>query len=677
MSTISEDVIDREVAACRAMAAKFPVTGVDRTGVVIALADERNRLRAENAALLATLEHSATHKALAAMAAENAKLREQLAAKVGPLASGQLASAEVYGSFWECDKCGGKVNSGSGRLDRLDRGDYRCPNQAHPNVWCDGLLKWQHGNVESPAWLPIGRHPGGACKTGCGGEVSHIGWIRARETGRRRAYYCTIYCRDRATTTHPQGETKDSTPPTGPEPTPANDEPPASAVLAAQVDEKPTNSSPPDAGPETTVKGGGDGGHRTHRLKTVAPFFDDVASGRKTFEIRKNDRGFKEGDTWIADEYRSGYGYTGRAAGPFRITYVTPPSNCLPEGLCGFSFEPLRAAESSREPGQLGSVVPAGYMLGDGWRQTGGPLSCDVCRKRFTDGLIKKKTLEFACADHAFEMGALVPVEPTRSACELPAPQPEAPSGFRVIADLESRLAKLTAANKHLEEGIAIALRCEAVAERKAKDNEARLAAAEKSRNYEASCRAECLIEIDRLTLALAAAERLHLGAEQAADTANKALAFYKTRCEASENFRRALAKEGDRLTAKIAEDEKARMNVCPFPKSLDGTEGACPAWWRGEMRAATVWKERLQSAEKSRDAFAAAVYEEMAGHAVALKRADTAERERDELEALLKDPDAGGHCGNAWEEACDFGSLNGPCWRHRAAAAIAGARRA
>lgn len=34
-----------------------------------------------------------------------------------------------------------------------------------------------------------------------------------------------------------------------------------------------------------------------HILKTLAPFYDAVADGSKTFELRKNDRGFKVGDT--------------------------------------------------------------------------------------------------------------------------------------------------------------------------------------------------------------------------------------------------------------------------------------------------------------------------------------------------------------------------------------------
>ena len=35
---------------------------------------------------------------------------------------------------------------------------------------------------------------------------------------------------------------------------------------------------------------------RTHRIKLLDEFADDVLEGRKTFEIRKNDRGYQKGD---------------------------------------------------------------------------------------------------------------------------------------------------------------------------------------------------------------------------------------------------------------------------------------------------------------------------------------------------------------------------------------------
>lgn len=40
-----------------------------------------------------------------------------------------------------------------------------------------------------------------------------------------------------------------------------------------------------------------------HSLKTEQPWFDLVAEGVKNFEIRKNDRGFKEGDILELLEY--------------------------------------------------------------------------------------------------------------------------------------------------------------------------------------------------------------------------------------------------------------------------------------------------------------------------------------------------------------------------------------
>ena len=42
---------------------------------------------------------------------------------------------------------------------------------------------------------------------------------------------------------------------------------------------------------------------KTHTLKTWPDFFDAVASGDKTFEIRKNDRGFQKGDKLILEKF--------------------------------------------------------------------------------------------------------------------------------------------------------------------------------------------------------------------------------------------------------------------------------------------------------------------------------------------------------------------------------------
>lgn len=50
-----------------------------------------------------------------------------------------------------------------------------------------------------------------------------------------------------------------------------------------------------------------------HELKTWKGFYDDVFMGRKSFEVRKNDRGFEKGDTLILKEWDNLKNeYTGR-----------------------------------------------------------------------------------------------------------------------------------------------------------------------------------------------------------------------------------------------------------------------------------------------------------------------------------------------------------------------------
>lgn len=75
-----------------------------------------------------------------------------------------------------------------------------------------------------------------------------------------------------------------------------------------------------DSGPRSTPPG------REHVLKCWLPFFEVVMYGEKTFEVRKNDRGFQRGDTLLLREWDpdANYGsgrYTGRE-GLKVVTYV-------------------------------------------------------------------------------------------------------------------------------------------------------------------------------------------------------------------------------------------------------------------------------------------------------------------------------------------------------------------
>jgi len=67
-----------------------------------------------------------------------------------------------------------------------------------------------------------------------------------------------------------------------------------------------------------------------HNLKCEEQFFNAVLNGFKTFEIRKNDRDFQRGDTFILEEYEDGK-YTGLQTPKYKIKYVV--KDCLRFGL--------------------------------------------------------------------------------------------------------------------------------------------------------------------------------------------------------------------------------------------------------------------------------------------------------------------------------------------------------
>lgn len=49
-----------------------------------------------------------------------------------------------------------------------------------------------------------------------------------------------------------------------------------------------------------------------HDLKTLPEYFEAVISGKKNFELRKNDRDYKVGDMFALREWEPEKGYTGR-----------------------------------------------------------------------------------------------------------------------------------------------------------------------------------------------------------------------------------------------------------------------------------------------------------------------------------------------------------------------------
>ncbi len=77
----------------------------------------------------------------------------------------------------------------------------------------------------------------------------------------------------------------------------------------------------------------------THQIKLEAEFFDDALSGRKSFELRKNDRNYKEGDVLEMEEVKDGK-KTGRKCSK-RIVYMMENFEGLEDGYCILGCELL------------------------------------------------------------------------------------------------------------------------------------------------------------------------------------------------------------------------------------------------------------------------------------------------------------------------------------------------
>lgn len=59
---------------------------------------------------------------------------------------------------------------------------------------------------------------------------------------------------------------------------------------------------------------------KIHELKILPQYFEEVSSGSKTFELRKDDRGFEVGSVILLWEF-DGKVYTGRLIA-VKITYI-------------------------------------------------------------------------------------------------------------------------------------------------------------------------------------------------------------------------------------------------------------------------------------------------------------------------------------------------------------------
>lgn len=76
----------------------------------------------------------------------------------------------------------------------------------------------------------------------------------------------------------------------------------------------------------------------THSLKILPAYFADIYHGVKTFEIRKDDRGYNAGDTLVLSEWdQFKQAYTGRYLW-CHVPYIIRDPEWCKEGYCVMSI---------------------------------------------------------------------------------------------------------------------------------------------------------------------------------------------------------------------------------------------------------------------------------------------------------------------------------------------------
>lgn len=96
-----------------------------------------------------------------------------------------------------------------------------------------------------------------------------------------------------------------------------------------------------------------------HQLKQASIYFEDVISGKKPFEVRKNDRNFKVGDYLALNELtphecneKGEHLETGRSA-LFRVTYILDNPEYCKEGFVVLGIKPCNVSMSSNKKAMI------------------------------------------------------------------------------------------------------------------------------------------------------------------------------------------------------------------------------------------------------------------------------------------------------------------------------------
>lgn len=110
-------------------------------------------------------------------------------------------------------------------------------------------------------------------------------------------------------------------------------------------------------------------GQKVHHIKLGASFFEDVCSGKKSFELRKNDRGYKTGDILEMLEFADGK-HTGRTVRVL-VTYMLEDFTGLEDGYCIMATILLNENGEPFERADLKQICANIEANGDGYIEGG------------------------------------------------------------------------------------------------------------------------------------------------------------------------------------------------------------------------------------------------------------------------------------------------------------------
>ena len=85
-------------------------------------------------------------------------------------------------------------------------------------------------------------------------------------------------------------------------------------------------------------------GQKVHQIRLAKPYFDDVANGIKTFELQKNDRGYKKGDILEMMEFADGKNI-GRMV-KVLVTYILEDYTGIEDGYCIMATKLMKDGEA-------------------------------------------------------------------------------------------------------------------------------------------------------------------------------------------------------------------------------------------------------------------------------------------------------------------------------------------